>query len=174
MRNKLLPARLCTLRLPRHSARPPLMSLSGYNANQDTKRSAVFHLDIAPHFTEQGEHHRQQPGNLCQVHSKQFVGLRSQIETGFRIGVLLLASSLFLLPVRRHWLLFGVHPGLERYQQLLDLFIASRNLLLVMLVHLGRLLQREKVLRPPSAHQRLANRSLHPRSGGQSFVRAEK
>ena len=85
MRNKLLPARLCTLRLPRHSARPPLMSLSGYNANQDTKRSAVFHLDIAPHFTEQGEHHRQQPGNLCQVHSENSLEVSAQFETGIAL-----------------------------------------------------------------------------------------
>jgi hypothetical protein len=71
---------------------------------------------------------------------------------------LLLASASSFLPVWRQGLFCGVHAWLERHQQLLDLGIASGDLLLVMWVHLPRLLQREKVLRPPSAHQRFANR----------------
>ena len=33
--------------MPLHSTRPPLMSLSGHNASQDTKCPAVGHLDMS-------------------------------------------------------------------------------------------------------------------------------
>src|SRR5450755_885695 len=46
MRNKS-PARLCTLRMPLHRTRPPLMSLSGHKASQDTKCAAVGHRDMS-------------------------------------------------------------------------------------------------------------------------------
>ena len=39
------PARLCTRRVPFHSTRPPLMSLSGHKPNQEAKCAAVGHLE---------------------------------------------------------------------------------------------------------------------------------
>ena len=46
MRNKW-PARFLTLRAPRHSTFPPLMSLSGQSASQETKSAAVGQRDMS-------------------------------------------------------------------------------------------------------------------------------
>ena len=46
MRNKW-PARFFTFRAPRHSSFPPLMSLSGQSASQETKCAAVGHGDMS-------------------------------------------------------------------------------------------------------------------------------
>src|ERR1039457_7095105 len=46
MRNKW-PARFLTLRAPRHNSFPPLMSLSGQSASQETKFAALGHRDMS-------------------------------------------------------------------------------------------------------------------------------
>jgi hypothetical protein len=46
-KRKIWPARFFTVRTPRQSSCPPLMSLSGQRASQETKFAAVGHFDIS-------------------------------------------------------------------------------------------------------------------------------
>ena len=56
---------VCTVRTPRHSSFPPLMSLSGQSASQETKCPAVGHFDMSrPTSLNSGKTFSSNPG-IC-------------------------------------------------------------------------------------------------------------
>ena len=62
MRNKW-PARFLILRAPRHNSFPPLMSLSGQSASQETKWAALGHRDMSrPTSLNSGNAFSSKPG----------------------------------------------------------------------------------------------------------------
>jgi hypothetical protein len=62
MRNNW-PARFLTLRAPRHNSFPPMMSLSGQSASQETKCPALGHRDMSrPTSLNRGNAFSSMPG----------------------------------------------------------------------------------------------------------------
>src|SRR5215469_1867588 len=114
--------------MPLHT-RPALMSLSGHNPSQEANCPAVGHLVMS------------RPTSLNNVNT---------IAMSPGICVRSTPNSLYDSVL---WPFFRVHPRFESQQQLLDLFVASADLLLVVLVALSRLLQRKQMLRSPIALQ---------------------
>ena len=112
---------------------------------------------VPSHFAEQREDHQHQPGNLRQVHAEQLVGFRPQIETCVRWRFSFCVCAVFFFRSGGNGL--SADPRVAGTQPaLLDLRIASSDLLLIMLVDLPRLLQREQMLGPPVAFQRFPDR----------------
>jgi hypothetical protein len=79
---------------PRHSpSRDIVVRAQRQPGHEVPRRLPSRH--VSPHFAEQGEDHRHQPRNLCQVHAEQFVIPRSQIETVFGFAFFFLRPRCF-------------------------------------------------------------------------------
>src|SRR5215467_5214871 len=113
MRN-IWPARFCPLRVPLHSTRPPLMSLSGHRFNQETKWGPSAG-EIPAHLAKQRQHRRLHSRYLGDIDAEQLVRLGSQIKSsgGTPALVALLGRVSIPFPIRRQRLLRWIYTWCE-------------------------------------------------------------
>ena len=77
---ELIASPVLTFRAPRHSSFPPLTSLSGQSASQETKCPAGPSRHVAADLTKQRQRDFLPAWNLRHIHSEEFVGFGTQIE----------------------------------------------------------------------------------------------
>src|SRR5215471_8484256 len=145
--------------MPLHSTRPPLISLSGHKASQETKCPAVGHLDISrPTSLNNVKIMLMSPGICVRSPPNSLYDSVRRSKPAFGLPFFFLRLRCWRFSVGRQGPLFRVHPRLESHQSFFDLFLANCDLLLVVPEAIPRLLQGKQMLRPPIAFQGFSDR----------------